>query len=734
MLPRVITSDHHIVEWNREAITKMFVKEAGLEQDEADGIAEDIEEIVSKLDLHDITSAVIRALCVSYCIQNDMENTMKRINRVGIPSFDLRGIIEGSEDHLNTNMQPNRETSHKLASDHIFSEFAMQELGHIALTHLSGDIHIHDREYFLDSPFCASHDGRFVFKYGLIPDGTGRNCSVASPAKRPEVAILHLVKVLGTSQTLCAGGQGLLHFLTFLSPYLEDLHYDDIKQLMQLFIYECNQMFCARGGQSVFSSVNLTPGVPNILKNVPVVYAGKVYDGKEAPLRTYGEFEREVRLAFKAIIDVARDGDANGKLFPFPKLEVGVERSFVDPDSWMEPFEDSPSYHDLYLNAFKLTAERGTPYFDNMLPAHRDSDNTMSCMQCCAFAFNDSSDNDSSFEDRLYFRHGWHFDLGGMQVVSMNLPRIAYQVDNFIQEDGSQNLPDLVALLRKYGDYAAEVFIMKRIAMEKVKHRMAFLTQEGIDRETGERSPPYRDLDNMVFELGIVGLNEAVQHLTGYQLHENSLAQRVGIRICLELKAICKEISDKYGIRVVLARTPAETTAQRFAMSDLLSKEYHDKALKVVKGDASKLDTGLRNLPVYYSNGFAPWVGADISLSERLRLEEPYWRIVDGGAICHIWLGEKDPDPEALMNWSIEFFRTTNIGYVAFTKDISQCAGCHHVMGGTKKVCDVCGCDDITWYSRITGYYSAVGGSKTGYHWNSGKVAEFMDRNRIDIA
>ena len=91
---------------------------------------------------------------------------------------------------------------------------------------------------------------------------------------------------------------------------------------MQMFVYEMTQMMVARGGQLVFSSVQLTPGVPKLWRDKPAVYAGKVWNGSspEAPLKTYGQFEREVRLAFKALMEVMLAGDSWGKPFNYPNL------------------------------------------------------------------------------------------------------------------------------------------------------------------------------------------------------------------------------------------------------------------------------------------------------------------------------------------------------------------------------------------------------------------------------
>ncbi|MDL5503726.1 MAG: anaerobic ribonucleoside-triphosphate reductase, partial [Candidatus Methanoperedens sp.] len=74
--------------------------------------------------------------------------------------------------------------------------------------------------------------------------------------------------------------------------------------------------------------------------------------------------------------------------------------------------------------------------------------------------------------------------------------------------------------------------------------------------------------------IGVVGINEMVQHHTGKQIHESDDARRLAIRAMFEMKFYAKELSMKYGMEIALARTPAETTAQRFAVSDILHKEY----------------------------------------------------------------------------------------------------------------------------------------------------------------
>ncbi len=273
------------------------------------------------------------------------------------PVYDAHQIDvgRGFEAHDNANLQENAETSHKKKADKISKEqYLLQLPPALADHHLSGEMHIHDLEYFGTRPFCQDWDLRYFFYYGLMPDGNGTKASVAGPAKRAEVAILHAVKALGSAQTNFAGGQGYYNFLTFLAPYMEGMPYNEIKQMVQMFVYEMTQMMVARGGQLVFSSIQLSPGVPTLWQDKPCVYKGKIWDGTSSPRRTYGEFEREVRLLFKALMEVMLEGDYWGKPFNFPKPEISIEPDFIsEREEYNRQNPDLPTYHELYLMTFE---------------------------------------------------------------------------------------------------------------------------------------------------------------------------------------------------------------------------------------------------------------------------------------------------------------------------------------------------------------------------------------------
>ena len=690
-LPGVRTTDGHIVEWDRNRIVRQIVEETklvetfygykGATEDVAQEIARDVENRIKSMQLKSLSGPLIREIVNMMLLEKGMIQYRNVCSRVGTPVYDahLIDVGRGFEAHDNANLQENAETSHKKKADKISKEqYLLQLPPELADHHLAGEMHIHDLEYFGTRPFCQDWDLRYFLYYGLMPDGNGTKASVAGPAKRAEVAILHAVKALGSAQTNFAGGQGYYNFLTFLAPFMEGMEYSEIKQMVQMFVYEMTQMMVARGGQLVFSSIQLSPGVPTLWQDKPCVYKGKIWDGSSGPRRTYSEFEREVRLLFKALMEVMLEGDYWGKPFNFPKPEISIEPDFMtEREEFNRKNPHLPTYQDLYLMTFELASKFGTPYYDNQLPSYRGAGKGISCYQCCAYQFSTVADKDSDFDKKLYFEDGKHFSMGSWQVVSVNCPRAAYNAEG---DDGR-----LFAELKHLMDVAVEIFKIKHRWMDLIRanSRMPFAMQRPKDPNTGERGARAVDLEGLVYTIGVVGVNEMVQHHTGKQLHESKEAFKLAIRAMTEMELYGRELSLKNNMTIALARTPAETTGQRFAVADLLNKQYHDFAKKVIKGD---VEEGLAmlgkkcDLPIYYTNGTHVAPGADVSIAKRMEIEHVFFPIVDGGNIFHIWLGEARPDPKGLMEMAMKLCRNTQIGYFAFTRDITVSLRQFHEM------------------------------------------------------
>jgi ribonucleoside-triphosphate reductase len=734
VMPNVRTSDGHMLKWDRGAIVRQLMRESKLaekfygilpiNEDTAIKVAKEAEKRIRYMGVKFLSGPLVREI-VNVILLEDHHIEWRNIStRVGTPVYDAHMIDvgDGFESNENANLQDNAETSHKKKADKISKEQYLLSLPlKLADAHIKGDIHIHDLEYFGTRSFCQDWDLRYFFYYGLMPDGSGTKASVAGPAKKAEVAVLHAVKALGSAQTNFAGGQGFYNFLTFIAPYFEGLSYDEIEQLMQMFVYEMTQMMVARGGQLVFSSVQLTPGVPKIWRDKPAVYGGKIWNGEHAPLRTYGEFEREVRIAFKALMNVMLKGDYWGKPFNFPKPEISIEPDFmVEDENFNRTHPELPTYDELYGLTFELAAKFGTPYFDNQLPEYRGAGEGISCYQCCAYQFSSSPD-DKEFESKLLFKDGKHFSMGGWQVVSVNCPRAAFRAEH---DDES-----LYNELKHLMDISVELFKVKKRWMDIIirNNRMPFVTQRPKDPITGEKGDIAVYISDLVYIIGVVGINEMVQHHLGMQLHESLDAKKLAIRAMTEMDLYAKELSQKHNMNIVLARTPAESCAQKFAVADILHDEFTPFAANVVKGDqknVKSLAKETRDLPIYYTNGIHVFPGANISLIDRIKIEHTFFPIVDGGNILHIFMGESAPDPRGLKALAMNIAKNTQAGYFAFTKDMTVCMDDFHVASGLHEKCPNCSSENVEHLSRVTGYLQAVSG------WNAAKQQELKDRKR----
>lgn len=711
--PPVRRSDGLIEKFDKEKIVKSLLKETQLatilfgvppiEEKIARKIAEEVEEDIKNMKLRFLSGPLIRELVSVKLLEHNLHIYRNVYTRVGMPLYDAYLIdqSEGYESRENANLQPNPETFHKKKADFLSKEsYLLMMPLHIADAHLKGDIHIHDLEYWGTRPFCQDHDLRYFFYYGLMPDGTGTHTSVANPAKHPEVAILHAAKILGAAQTNFAGGQGFFNFTVFMAPYLRGLDDRRIHQLAQMFLYEMTQLYVARGGQPVFSSIQIEAGVPKIWQDAPVVYSGKILRDR------YGDYEDEVHRFAIALLDEYIKGDAIGKMFNFPKPEV-VQRV---------RYWNNKEFEDVMLRAAKLSAKFGSTYYDNVIPSYRGGEDGVSCFQCCAYSFSEDGRSEE-FMKKIYFEDGAHFSMGGMQVITINLPRIAYK------SGGDED--KMYEILRETMEVAKEALILKYNLMVRQYERglIPFASQ----RPKG--APPAVDIRSLVLTIGFVGMNEMMQHMTGYELHENIEAQKLALKVAIEMDRIKEDFIKETGLKFAIARTPAESCAQRFAVADII--HYPEFAKKYVKGDLEKalsLYGETKDLPIYYTNGPHVNVSAKIPIYERIRIEQRFFPILKGGNIFHVWLGESNPDPEAIMKLNRKLALESWIGYWSHTKDIIVCRACGFVGGGLHEQCPMCNSKEINTYSRITGYYQDV------QSWNAAKRQELKDRYRIEVS
>jgi ribonucleoside-triphosphate reductase len=183
------------------------------------------------------------------------------------------------------------------------------------------------------------------------------------------------------------------------------------------------------------------------------------------------------------------------------------------------------------------------------------------------------------------------------------------------------------------------------------------------------------------------------------------------------MNIVCNKMAEELGMKFVLEQTPAESTAYRFAKLDLA--HFPTEAAKVVQGNK---ETG----EIYYTNSTLFNVGAEMNPIRRVEQEGLFHPLIEAGSITHVWLGESQPDKEALADFVIKTFRHTHNDQIAFSPEFTSCLACGKTARGLHEKCTYCQSENVDSITRITGYFTKVSS------WNKGKLGELHDRYRND--
>ncbi|MDO8885401.1 anaerobic ribonucleoside-triphosphate reductase [Candidatus Oleimmundimicrobium sp.] len=671
-------SQQEINGWNKEKIIESLIKETNLASELAKGIADVVEQKILNSNLSEVTTSIIRELIDIELIQRGLTIAHKKHSHLGLPMYDVEQIIFNPNKE-NSNTTHNPESINLTIAESILKEFALRRVysEDVALSHLVGDIHIHDLG-FIVRPYCGGHSLEYIKKYGLsLPNIT----SSSKPAKHAEVLIGHMVKMASSLQSHYAGAIGWEAVNMFFAPYMVGRSYDEIKQLAQMLIYEFNQLAGARGSQVVFTDFNLYWNIPAHFRDTKAVGPGGVFTGK-----TYKEYEKEAQMFLKAMFEIYLEGDAVGKTFVFPKPLLHINKDFFETEG-----------HEEFLDlACKLASKQGITYFVF------DRGDEVTVSQCCRLKLRlkGSDLKETKTPEKMRF--------SALQNVTINLPRIAYKAqDNdqlfFMEIDKAIELVAKAHLQKKE-------FIKSLLDLGK-NGPLAMLS-------ASKDGDPYLKIERLTYLVGLLGLNEMVEAHTGKQLHESDEALKFGLKVISHMNLKCKNLSEQYGINMILEESPAESSGYRLAKLDM--KYYPRQTRKVIKGS-------LENGEYYYTNSVHIAVDAEVDYIERVEKQSLFHPLIEAGAIVHIWLGEHEPDPAAIKSFVVKTFKNTNASQIAFSPEFTVCNNCCKTSRGLLKNCPLCDSDNVYGITRIVGYFSKVS------TWNKGKVAEIKDRIRTNL-
>ncbi len=476
-------------------------------------------------------------------------------------------------------------------------------------------------------------------------------------------------------QAYYAGALGVGYVNILYAPYLVGMSDEELKQEAQYLIFSGSQNAFSRGGQTLFLDFNIHTGVPGYLANVPAVGPGGKYTGK-----TYKGYKKEAQRFCKALMDVWREGDCYGHVFAFPKMDLHInDDTFTDP-----------SQYELFEYACQIASENGSPYF----VFDRDE---VTLSQCCRLR--------TVVEDQHMIKHPESMRFCGFQNVTINLPQASYRA-------GVGNFEGLLAEIGRAMELVIKAHIQKRDFIAKLMSAPNLpLWQIGKPAKDGK---PYVDLNQSTYIVGIIGLNECIQYLTGEELHESEDAYRLGLKVIAWINLKAKEMGKKYDLKIALEESPAESAARRLARIDLREFPVSEK---VIKGD-------INGGEYYYTNSIHFRADSPISLVERIEKQSRFHSLIESGAIIHAFIGEQEPPKESIVNLVSKTFHNTQCAQLTISPEFTICNSCHRSGRGLNGSCSYCGSTDVYGVTRIVGYFSRVN------NWNKSKVGELKDREK----
>jgi len=533
LLPKVFRTEGDVVEFNPSKILESIMKETSMKEEDAKHITELVVRRIISSGIKFLSGPHIREIVCSILSENHFEQERKIYTRIGMPLMDYEEILEkGPQDKSFKFINP--EKIHHWAADQLAEEYTLLRIltDDESRAHLSGDIYIHHLKYFDLRPYEQIWDPRLILKHGLPPFiGRKFNCK-SGPSKYLLSAVSQLAKWLGMIQSEFSGNQGYDFITIFLAPYVRGLKPVEIKKSLRNFIHEINHISTITSKEVLKSSISCYPTVIEELGDLPALGPS----GNNISI--YKEYGEEVLKIFDAFTEIFIEGDFYKNQYFFPKHLVYFNKK------WLNKFSNS------YSEVFKEIKAKASPCLIN-------------------FCLDKVDDEIKKRARKSFINHGI------LQKISLNLPRYAYI---------SQNEERFLETIKEKLHLCFEIFEKKYDIIKRRLDTNHLPMCSGIIQDQ-----PIFNLDNQIFSIGFIGLNEAVKVLVASEMHESSEAFSIGKKIVLEMDKICKENSLKDGKTYHLIENISNKAMFRFARLDL--KHFPKLAIPKYKGER-----------VYYTN------------------------------------------------------------------------------------------------------------------------------------
>ncbi len=721
--------------WDRKRIVKQILDKTDLSVELAINVAKSVENRIIAGDMTLINTTLIRELVNNELMERGYSHQLQDLSLYRVSKDYLENLMFTKSTENSNIVNNNPEAVNLGIAELVLKQWALDTIfsPEVKRAHDTGAVHVHDLGY-PTRVYCSSHSIEYVKKYGL--NGLINLNTSSSPARSASVLTGHLNTFLASMQANYAGALDIAYINILYAPFLVGMDEKELKQVAQELIFNGSQNAFSRGGQTLFLDFNIHTGVPSYLKSVPSIGPGGNYqlrlkdgsvvelaeelrnetdaagyklmdlyyndpdlgqrlvlrelaDEKEGTIYdpdvqaileengeaivTYGDYAKEARDFCRALLSVFGDGDANGRIFEFPKCDFHVsDETFEDPEQFA-----------IFREACELASMNGSTYFI----FDRDE---VTLSACCRLR--------TTISDSRMLKHPESMRFCGFQNVTVNIPQAAYRaarsggdvVNNFFEE------------LDHTMELAVDAHLQKKAkSTEMISGPGHPLWQIGKEAQDGK---PYVDLENCTYILGLIGVNDAVKFLIGQELHDSREAQRFGLKIVAHMYTKTKKLAAKHNLKFTLEESPAESAARRLAKSDMIY--FPEESRETVKGPADA---------EYYTNSIHLAAEADVSLVDRIVEQSKYHSMIESGAITHCFIGEERPDADSIAHLMTEIFHRTQSAQVCVSPEFTFCDACHHQTRGLLESCPECGSTEVVGETRVVGYFSKV------QNWNKSK-------------
>ena len=494
----------------------------------------------------------------------------------------------------------------------------------VADAHKTAAFHIHDLSMF--SGYCAGWSIRQLVAEGLggVPDKI-----TSTPAKHLSTLIQQIVNFLGIMQNEWAGAQAFSSFDTYLAPFVkkDSLSEKEVRQCIQSFIYGVNTP-SRWGSQAPFTNITLDWTVPDDMKDKKAIACGKEMDF------TYGDCQAEMDMINKVFIELMLEGDAAGRGFQYPIPTYNITKDF----NW-----DGENARLL----FEMTAQYGTPYFQNFINSDLNPGDVRS--MCCRLQLD---------KRELRKRGGGLFGsdefTGSLGVVTINLPQIGYL---------AKTKQQFFARLDYLMDLAKESLCAKRKLIQRLLDGGLF---------------PYTKrylstLNNHFNTIGLCGMNECCLNFLGVDI-VNPEGKAFAEEVLLHMRQRMADYQEKTGELFNLEATPAESTSYRLASHD--KRQFPDI---ITSGEHDPYYTNSTQLPVNYTS----------DIFEAMDHQESLQTKYTGGTVFHTFMGESIKDWRACRDLVKTLTANYRIPYITISPTYSICK-IHGYLPGEVFECPKC--------------------------------------------